>query len=292
MFERGLICTDFKDGLYRLAQFVPQLEACGFKELTFLHCIPAWQQKSSTGIDRSALEQAKNKLSKGLEISPSEIDVKIEISSARPRDAIDHLINDRHIEIIFLGNSARNALDEKLFGSVSADLAPHLSIPLMFIRPQLISVYTEEELSLRSQHLFRSLLIPYNGNEESKILVESLKVIAKNNSQTSLKQCVLLWVVEDISRDESVRQSRLNEARQTLDKVKNDLETLELEVFTDIRQGDYYLETVEAGINYNISAIASLNPAQQNWLEMVVSNRAKEFVKQCWFPLLFFPHKK
>ncbi len=291
MFERGLVCTDFKDGLYRLAQFVPQLEASGIKQLTFLHCMPAWQQKSATGVDTEAIEEAKSKLSKHLENSSSSIDVHIEISSARPLDVINNLISTRQIEVVILGNSARSALDEKLFGSVSANLAPHLSIPLMLMRPQLISVYTEEELALRCQHLWRSLLIPYNGSNESATLIEKVKNSIKNHLDGSLKQCILIWVIEDVSRDETVIKCRLEDAQEKLNLVKTDLESLGVEVFTEILQGDYYLEMVDAAITYDISAIATLNPSQQNWLEGIVSSRAKDFVKQCWFPLLFFPHK-
>ena len=76
-------------------------------------------------------------------------------------------------------------LETRLFGSITISLTKVTSLPLMILRPQLISTYTEEELSLRCQHLWRYFLIPFNDENNDYYLIE--------NSSTNL--CLSLVIL-------------------------------------------------------------------------------------------------
>ncbi|NJK51451.1 universal stress protein [Candidatus Gracilibacteria bacterium] len=288
MFENCLICTDFSDGLQRLTDFVPDLASGGLKRIVFLHNVAIAQDRQVARVDEEKIAAAKERLGGAIASVPPGVDVKIEVVSGRPSEKILHAIKTYQIDVIFVGTSIRSLLQEKIVGSTSAKLLESTSTPLMVLRPQLITTYTREELSLRCQHLWRYLLIPYNDSGAARYLIEQLKHYVKKQSQPYLKQCMLVWVVEDGSRNEVIRTNRLQEAQKKLASVKDELEALGIEVNTEVRQGNPLVEILDAALYFDISAIALGNDRQSNWLELAVPSCAKDLLRRSWFPVLFF----
>ncbi|MCU0537012.1 MAG: universal stress protein [Hydrococcus sp. Prado102] len=287
MFDNCLICTDFSDGLHRLTDFVPDLASSGLKQIVFLHNVAIAQDRQVARVDEEKIIAAKERL-KGASFVPPGIDVKIEVVSGRPVEKILQAIKTYQIDVVFVGTSIRSLLQEKILGSTSAKLLESTPTPLMVLRPQLITTYTREELSLRCQHLWRYLLIPYNDSSSARYLIEQIKYYVQKQSQKHLKQCMLVWVVEDGSRNELIRTNRLQEAQKKLASVKEELEALGLEVNAEVRQGDPLLEILDAALYFDISAIALGNDRQSNWLEWAVPSCAKDLLRRSWFPVLFF----
>lgn len=256
MFERCLICTDFSDGLYRLAEFVSSLAAGGIKQLTFLHSVPIWEEGEIPRVDKEAIASSQQRLQQLLKNIPQGVEVKIEVPSGRPLDTIPKVAKADKPDLIIIGTSPQSLLQEKLFGSTATALVKASLTPLLILRPQLISTYTREELDLRCQHLFRSLLIPYNASNSSKYLLPRLKEYAKKRSENSLKQCVIIWVVDEGGRREIPKDYQLQEAQEQLNQVKAELEELGLEVKTEVRLGNPYEQILAAASVNDISAIA------------------------------------
>ncbi|ACK69465.1 UspA domain protein [Gloeothece citriformis PCC 7424] len=292
MFQRCLICTDFTDGLYRLVNFVPELAKGGLKKIIFLHSLPVWEQERIAGIDEQQIAQARERLCAALEQVPEGVEVKIETPSGRPTETIVRVINSEQIDVVVAGMPIRSLLEEKVFGSTSMELARQTSVPLMILRPQLVSTYTVEELSLRCQHLWRYLLIPYNGTETADYLIRQIKEYAVHRPANSLQQCHLLWVIEDKGRNETLTTHRLEEARQRLNALKQELEALDLKVNVEVRQGNFLQEIVKVAVDCDITAIAIAKEYSSNILNWTVSNVASEVLHRVWFPLLFFSPKK
>jgi nucleotide-binding universal stress UspA family protein len=288
MFENGLICTDFSDGLHRLVEFVPDLASSGLKRIVFLHNVAIAQDRQVARVDEQKIAAARERLGKAIAYPTPGVDVKIEVVSGRPSEKILQAIKTHQIDVVFVGTPIRSLLQEKILGSTSAQLLESTTGPLMVLRPQLITTYTREELSLRCQHLWRYLLIPYNDSQAARYLIEQIKRYVQKQSQPYLKQCMLVWVVEDGSRDEVIRTNRLQEAQKKLASVKAELEALGLEVNTQVRQGDPLLEILDAALYFDISAIALGNDRLSNWLEWAVPSCAKDLLRRSWFPVLFF----
>jgi len=185
-----------------------------------------------------------------------------------------------------------DAAKEKLFGSTSLAIAGITDIPLLIFRPQLLSVYTHDELALRCQHLWKHLLIPYDGSPDAIYLIEQMEKYAQTRAPGSFEQCLLVRVVENISRDPSVTESRLNDARRELESVQVRLEKLGLQVQSQVRQGTPVLEVLTAAEEDDISAIAVATCHRSNMLEWLAVRRINEdILHQLWFPLLFFSPK-
>jgi nucleotide-binding universal stress UspA family protein len=291
MFQRCLICTDFTDGLQRLVYFVPSLAKSGLKEIVFLHSVPVWEEGEVPRVDQEKIAQVKESLSPALQNIPAKVTVKVEVPSGEPLETIPKVVADYGIDVILTGTPLRSSWQEKIFGSTSMELAKSVDVPLMIFRPQLISVYTEEELDLRCQHLCRYLLIPYNDEKTAHYLVERIKDYAAKRPENSLQKCLLVWVIDDTARSSILIEHRIQEARSKLTQIKAELEALDLEVEVQVRIGRPLNEIIEMAYVYDISAIAVAADRDHGLLEWTVPSFSQEVLHRSWFPLLFFTQK-
>lgn len=289
MFQRCLICTDFSDGLYRLVEFVPSLAAGGIKQIVFFHSVPLWQEGEIPRVNEEAIAQASDRLKQGLKNVPDGVDVRIEVPSGRPVENIRKVAQNYDADVVLTGMPIRSLLQEKLFGSTTAELARSCKTPLLILRPQLISTYTCEELDLRCQHLFRYLLIPYDGSNAANYLVQRVKNFAQNRPDNSMEQCMLLWVIEEGGRRAMLEEHRVREAEGNLASVKAELEQLGLQVNTGVRVGNPYEEILDAALEFDISAIATSSDTLGKLIEWPARSFAGELMRRSWHPILFFP---
>ncbi len=289
MFQRVLICTDFSDGLHRLAHFVSSLALAGMKQIVFLHAVPLWEKGIIPRADTEKIEQAQTRLAKTVGESSTDVEVTIEVQSGKPVEIILKVAQNYQSQLIILGSQSRSLLTEKLVGSTMADLSHKTTIPLLVLRPQLISTYTSEELKLRCQHFFRSLLLPYNGTQAADYLVQQVKQLAQQKSGRYLQQCKLCWVLENTGRPEVPKKILPQQAQQTLSRIKVDLEGVNLQVETEVREGHSVTEVLETAAMADISAIAVSSGTIGKLQEWLVSSFAAELLRYSWYPVLFFP---
>ncbi len=292
MFQSCLICTDFTDGLYRFIDCVPNLAQCGLKKIVFFHSVPLWEEGEVPRIDDEKVEQARERLQKAVDNAPTEVDVQVEVLSGKPLDTIPRVLKKHSIDVIMTGTPIRSLLQEKFFGSTSAGLAKVTSQPLNIIRPELITTYTREELALRCQHLWRYLLIPYNNSKTARYLIEEIKKYAQDRPENSLKQCMLMSVVDDCGRKSILAQQRVEEATSNLKAVKEELEALDIEVNTLVKVGNPLQEITTAALDFDISAIAIATDYRTNILQWTVRSFANDVMRSSWFPVLLFSPKK
>ena len=292
MFQSCLICTDFTDGLYRLINCVPNLAQCGLKKIVFFHSVPLWEEGEVPRIDEEKVEQAKQRLQKALDNVPPEVEVAVEVLSGKPLDTIPRVIKKHDIDVIMTGTPITSLLKEKFFGSTSTGLAKLTSQPLNIIRPELITTYTLEELDLRCRHLWRYLLIPYNDSETARYLIDEIKKYAQNRPENSLKQCMLMSVVDDCGRKSVLAEQRVEESKNSIAKVKEELEALDIEVNTLVKVGDPLQEITTAALDYDISAIAIATDYRNSLLQWTVRSFANDLMRSSWFPVLLFSPKK
>ena len=292
MFQRCLICTDFSDGLYRLVEFVPSLAAGGIQQIIFLHSVPLWEEGEIPRIDQEAIDKARDRFQTSLKNVPEGVEVKIEVPSGRAIDTIPKVAKQYKPDVILTGMPIQSLLQETLFGSTASGLVRACVTPLLIVRSQLISTYTREELDLRCKHLFRYLLIPYDGSNPSKYLVQKVKEQAQNRPDNSLEKCMLLWVVDEGGRREVPKDYQVKEAQEKLQLVKAELEQLSLQVNAEVRLGNPYEEIMDAALEFDISAIAISSDNLGKLIEWPVRSFAGELMRRSWHPVLFFPPQR
>lgn len=288
MFQRLLITTDLTDGLARLAKCVPSLAAGGIKQITFLHCVPLAQDSEIPHLDEAKIAEARRILSPALQNAPVDIEVRLELPSGKPVDLILDTIKKVQPDLVMTGMPTHSLLSEKLFGSTTLNLLQRLTVPLLIFRPQFISTLTQEELDLRCQHLVRSLLIPYDGSSISSALLKAIADRAVQPYPLHLKFCYLCWVIEKARTDEQASE-QLQQAQATLEHLKDNLASLDIQVITQLRQGNPILEIQAEALEHDISAIAlSSNNVGKIW-ELSIPSFTGEMLRRSWHPVLFFP---
>lgn len=292
MFQRVLICTDFADGLQRLTNFVSSLALAGIKQIVFLHVVPLWEKGIIPQVDTEKIKQAQTQLAETLDAGSTDVEVNIEVQSGKPVDIILKVAQSYQSQLIILGSQSRNLLTEKLVGSTMAELSHKTTIPLLVLRPQLISTYTAEELKLRCQHLFRSLLLPYNGTPAANYLVQQVKQLAQQQSEPYIRDCTLCWVLEEARRRDLPQKISPQQAQESLSKIKADLQEVNLQVETEVRQGYSISQILEAATMVDISAIALSSATIGTVQEWLVSSFAAELLRFSWYPVLFFPPQR
>ena len=103
---------------------------------------------------------------------------KLISKTGRPSQLMLEAVERHQADLILVGMSTHSLLNEKLFGSTTSDVAQQTPVPLLILRPQQVSVYTEEEMALRCRHLFRYLLLPYDDSSSAQHVVTFMKAQA------------------------------------------------------------------------------------------------------------------
>jgi nucleotide-binding universal stress UspA family protein len=291
MFQRSVICTDLTDGINRLTQFVPSLAANGMRNIKFLHVIPVSSEQEIPRLDNAAVERVKASLSAALKDVPAGVEVTIDVPWGKPSEQISSAAKASQADLVILGIPTRSRLDDKLFGSTTLNLCKQITTPVLTLRPQLISTYTTEELTLRCQHLFLSLLLAYNGSESSDYLVQRIKHYAQQPTST-LKSCVLAWVVEVGRTRGYTRDYQLQQAEEKLAAVKQELESVGLTVETVVREGEPIVEMLAIADYYDIRAIATSSGTLGRPLGWTVSSFTEELLRRSWHPVLYLPYPR
>lgn len=289
MFRRLLVCTDLSDGLQRLVNFIPSLAIAGVQQVTFLHCVPLNESGAIPRVDQDKMNSARDRLS--VAIAQTSVDVQVVVESGRPRDTILRIAKEVESDLIVVGTPVRSLLAEKIFGSTAIALYERTPIPILALRPQLISTYTTEELALRCQHLFRHLMLPYDGSETAKYLIEQLKQLVSQPNRV-LQACYLSWVVDDVDRRGIPLEPKVQAAEAALAAVKAELISLNLQVETEVLLGLAVPEILKASVEPDISAIAVCHGARNQFLKMSVPSFTAELLRQSWHPVIYLPFKK
>jgi len=288
MFQRLLICTNLADGLQRFVHFAPSLYAANIQHITFLHCVPLNETGSIPRVNTEKVERAKTVLAPTQTTIPAGMTVEVKVESGRPTDIIARVAKDQKADLLVLGYSLRNALTEKLFGSTGAELYNRILIPILSVRPQLISAYTSEELDLRCRHLFRYLLLPYDGTEAAKNLVTQIKQRAQQPGST-LEGCRVVWVIDDCDRRNIPREPFVQAAQAELATVKADLASLNLQVVTTTRVGMPVLQLLEETMEADVSAIAVCHNPRKSFVQRSIPSFTQDLLRHSWHPVLHFP---
>ena len=183
--------------------------------------------------------------------------------------------------------TTKSALNERLFGSTTLDIADKVDAPILIMRPQLVSTYRVAELSQRCQHLFNYLLVPYDGSASAKKLVGHIKDKIQSDPTGALETCLLCWVVDDSGR---ISSKDLADAAQTeLARVKAELEGFGTEIITEVRVGNPLEEILKTGEVHDISAIAVCSGKSGGILKLTVPSFTNAILRESWHPIIHFP---
>jgi len=297
MFNHGLVCTDFTDGLDKMIHFVSALGEGGFKEITFLHSVAIWDEGGIPRIDKEKVEAAKKRLSPALNNVPENMKVNIEVLSGNPSDNILATIKKYNIDLVITGSPVSSSLEQIFFGSTTAKLRNKLRIPMMILRPQLMSVYRNDELALRCRNLNSFWLVPYNHAPHHRYILEKIRGYVEIDKGNTLKECLFLSVIDEVSRSEILTENKVKEAENKLDEIQKSFASSPINVKTLVKRGHILEETFKVAFDYDVSAIALADNLNEDSIidrivKLAIGNNANYLLNCSWFPLIYFPMNK
>lgn len=294
MFKHLLIATDGEDGLDRLGHCLESLQATGVECVTFVHSIEYNEDIVGTP-SRIAIEveEAEQQLSSRLDPAPEGLSMDVFVQCGKPAKIILNAIQLNKPDVLILGMAIRNLLLEKMFGSTTMELLPRLSIPMLVMRPQLVSSFTLAELQLRCRHLFDCILIPYDFSESAQMLVDSVITLANTYAEGKKPSLLLLYVV-----DPSTRRNQSLDSQALRQKAEQDLQDVQhklieanphLSVMTEVRVGTPVREILMATGDSDMTAIAAASRNAGSFWEWSIPSLTGELLRKSWHPVLFFP---
>lgn len=291
MFHRLLIATNLNDGIHRLIHFVASLANGGVTEILFCHSVPLWQEGEIPRIDQEGINRARDRLSIAKTNFPAGVQVQVQVTSGLPGDTLMNGITNFHPDLVILGTPVRSLLNENLLGSTTQHLLLHLQVPILALRPPLLSALTNEELDLRCRHLWRFLLIPFNGTDAAQRLLQLIKSYIQRDPLQShgVERCTLLWILDTKGKRDIPKSLQIEQAEAALAKAKGELVDLNLDVEGLIRWGDPLTETVKYASEQGFSAIATNSTYNNRWLDWTVPSLGRDLLRSSWHPVLYIP---
>ncbi len=294
MFKRALICTDFSDSLQRLVNFVPDLAEAGLEQVVFFHSVPLMTSREIPCADDEKISKATEILSQAKKSVPESLTVEVEVASGRANDNIIRAAKKYQSDVIFSGMPTHSALNEKIFGSTTMGFVDNVKIPVLVVRPQLISTYREAELSHRLQNIFSYLLLPYDGSDSAKYLLNEIKSRIQADPEGSLETCLLSWVVNDhgrISKEDLMKAAKieLDQAKLVLEGFGTEIKT---EILTEVRSGDAIKEILNSGNDHDITAIAVCSGKGGGLLDFAIPSFTDALLRASWHPIVHFPREQ
>ncbi|PZV07873.1 MAG: hypothetical protein DCF22_21270 [Leptolyngbya sp.] len=134
-------------------------------------------------------------------------------------------------------------------------------------------------------------LLPYDGSETAKYLIEQVKQHVSQPNRT-LEACYVCWVLDDVDRRGIPREPKIQAAEAALATVKAELISLNLRVETEVLLGAAVPEILKASLEPDISAIAVCHGAKNQFLKMSVPSFTVELLRQSWHPVIYLPFRK
>ncbi len=292
MFKNLLVATDRQDGLQRFGKCLEDLHRGGIERIAFVHSI-AWQE-DSIGIPEDItpeVQAQQAQLQELLSAIPAGLEVKALVQVSKPVDLILKGIQQYGSDLVITGMDTHNLLTEKLFGSTTMTLLPKLKIPLLVMRPQLIATFTLEELRLRSRHLFRCILMPFDFEEPRQQLLNHLSRLLPNTPHC--QTVTLLYVIDPSARRnqgtdvEVLKRKAEADLAQVIEPLSERVKPVQLR--TLVRVGSPLKEILATAADEDMTAIATASPNVGSFWEWSVRSLTGEILRRSWHPVLFFP---
>lgn len=289
MFHNLLIATALEDGLPRLLTCLPSLRAAGVRQVTVVHGVPFWESEGVCREDTDRLAEVERHLR--LPEDTAGLDVQRVIRSGRPEVVIQEVVQEVKPDLLVVGAAQRSLLAEKVVGSTTLALAPRVKLPILVLRPPLLYTFTQEELALRCQHLFRSLLIPYDGRPAGQALLTQFLDQLQKSPEPSLETCTLVWVFDEPSRREvaAVSQDLRASKVAALDHIRQTWPLPAVTLHTLVREGNPVTEVLDAARQVNASAIVISAKNLGGIWELSFPTQSGELLRRSLHPILVFP---
>jgi nucleotide-binding universal stress UspA family protein len=229
------------------------------------------------------LEQAKVDLDSIVEpLREADIETITRVLTGRPGPALLRTAEETRSDSILFGSYGKDAVQELLKGSLSAELTRSAPLPVMSVRFGALWGKTPEECAEIGRGLFGRPLHPTDMSECSQRALDAL--VGKMAHQ--MERLELAHVVDDVYRSGEVHEREIEDARTYLEATAATLKERGVETDTHLVEGDAVADILRLSCEVEASCIVLGSRGKSLVREAVVGSVSHGILRMSSLPVV------
>ncbi|MFA4957076.1 MAG: universal stress protein [Candidatus Methanoperedens sp.] len=281
MFEKVLFPTDFSEYAQNTLECIGEIP--GIKELMLLHVVDAthpskhgWTHGPHIENTKILMDEKKEYLeSLGLKVK-TKVDV---ITEGEVYREILRTAENENVSLIVMGARGKSHIKDLLLGGVSTKVVRHAKTNLLIMRYKLVEDLEGVKHEKFCPMIFSKVLIPTDFSEFAGDTISFVKKIK------DIKEIELLNVVSKGETEDEIEEN-VNDAKNRLDDIKEELGRAGFIVKDHVRVGNIPEEIISTAEDEDVSLIA-MSPHGKGWFkELLVGSTSCAVVRRANRPVL------
>ena len=276
--NKVLLATDFSETAEKLINCLDELKNLGIEEVVLTHVINVHRSKV-VNVDQFK-ESNKEKLEKvKKKIEAKGFKVRIKIPVGFPASEINKVARRENVALILVASHGKGFIKKVFLGSTTYDLIRQSR------RPVLIEKYEniEGDAQLACARKFNKILLPIDFSDCSKVAVDFVKEIEKNN----FEEIILLNVIESISSSEDLEKEKTTAEVKLKEIAKNIKKSGSVDNITvRVAEGAASNNIIQVAQEENVGLILMPRTGRGNIKELLLGSTSDRVAKESPIPVL------
>ena len=276
--NKVLLATDFSETAEKLINCLDELKNLGIEEVVLTHVINVHRSKV-VNVDQFK-ESNKEKLEKvKKKIEAKGFKVRIKIPVGFPASEINKVARRENVALILVASHGKGFIKKVFLGSTTYDLIRQSG------RPVLIEKYEniEGDAQVACARKFNKILLPIDFSDCSKVAVDFVKEIEKNN----FEEIILLNVIESISSSEDLEKEKTTAEVKLKEIAKNIKKSGSVDNITvRVAEGAASNNIIQVAQEENVGLILMPRTGRGNIKELLLGSTSDRVAKESPIPVL------
>ena len=287
MFEKVLVPTDFSKYAQKVVECVGEL--LGIKEIVLLHVVDATHPSKRGWTHGPHIEDAKidlNDIKERLEKLGFNVSVRLEvITEADVSRTIQRVADEEGVSLVVMGARGKGRVSGVLLGSASTGVVRSSDKDTLIMRYKMLEGLEGATYEEFCPMVFSKVLCTTDFSEASQSAISALK-----DMKDVIGEVILEYVVSKGETQEEI-EGYVAEAKEQLDKVKEDLVSAGLNVRTHIDVGSPREQVRSLASSEDVSLIV-MSSHGKTWLkQLMVGSTTFDLVRAAERPVLIVRSK-
>ncbi len=276
--NKVLLATDFSETAEKLINCLDELKNLGIEEVVLTHVINVHRSKV-VNVDqfKESNKEKLEKVKKKIEAKGFKVTIKIPVGF--PASEINKVARRENVALILVASHGKGFIKKVFLGSTTYDLIRQSR------RPVLIEKYEniEGDAQVACARKFNKILLPIDFSDCSKVAVDFVKEIEKNN----FEEIILLNVIESISSSEDLEKEKTTAEVKLKEIAKNIKKSGSVDNITvRVAEGAASNNIIQVAQEENVGLILMPRTGRGNIKELLLGSTSDRVAKESPIPVL------
>ena len=276
--NKVLLATDFSETAEKLINCLDELKNLGIEEVVLTHVINVHRSKV-VNVDqfKESNKEKLEKVKKKIEAKGFKVTIKIPVGF--PASEINKVARRENVALILVASHGKGFIKKVFLGSTTYDLIRQSG------RPVLIEKYEniEGDAQVACARKFNKILLPIDFSDCSKVAVDFVKEIEKNN----FEEIILLNVIESISSSEDLEKEKTTAEVKLKEIAKNIKKSGSVDNITvRVAEGAASNNIIQVAQEENVGLILMPRTGRGNIKELLLGSTSDRVAKESPIPVL------